>query len=166
MTGFFYVYLMSLLQNDTGRIQWSSPTEFILTCIGYSVGLGNVWRFPYLCYKSGGGNYTFESIISTPIPNPHTTPLFLTPYFPQLFLTPIPNLYSSPLFPTTYSPPLFLTYIPHPYSPLYFLGSPCITLAPPRPKLHYTYFRFFCLAKILFSASSLSAADNLIAFEG
>jgi len=41
----------------TGRVQWSSPTEFTLTCIGYSVGLGNVWRFPYLCYKSGGGEY-------------------------------------------------------------------------------------------------------------
>lgn len=37
------------------RGQWSNKAQFILACVGYSVGLGNIWRFPYVCYKSGGG---------------------------------------------------------------------------------------------------------------
>lgn len=37
------------------RPHWANKVQFVLACIGYSVGLGNVWRFPYLCYKSGGG---------------------------------------------------------------------------------------------------------------
>uniref|UniRef100_A0A671N7U1 Transporter n=1 Tax=Sinocyclocheilus anshuiensis TaxID=1608454 RepID=A0A671N7U1_9TELE len=37
------------------RGQWSSKVEFILAVAGQIIGLGNVWRFPYLCYKNGGG---------------------------------------------------------------------------------------------------------------
>lgn len=39
------------------RDQWASKMEFILAVAGHIVGLGNVWRFPYLCYKNGGGKH-------------------------------------------------------------------------------------------------------------
>lgn len=37
------------------RGAWGNKMEFILATIGFAVGLGNVWRFPYLCQKNGGG---------------------------------------------------------------------------------------------------------------
>uniref|UniRef100_A0A8C9EN94 Transporter n=1 Tax=Pavo cristatus TaxID=9049 RepID=A0A8C9EN94_PAVCR len=45
------------------RPAWNSKLQYILAQIGYSVGLGNVWRFPYLCQKNGGGAYLVPYLV-------------------------------------------------------------------------------------------------------
>lgn len=59
-----------IIQGDE-RESWDSKLTFLLATIGYAVGLGNVWRFPYLAQKNGGG-------------------AFLVPYFIMLFVQGIP----------------------------------------------------------------------------
>ena len=46
------------------RPKWANKTQFILSCLGFSVGLGNVWRFPYLAYDNGGGTLCFIVLTS------------------------------------------------------------------------------------------------------
>ncbi|XP_050420385.1 sodium- and chloride-dependent GABA transporter ine-like [Adelges cooleyi] len=53
---------------------WPGKLQFILACLGCSVGLGNLWRFPYHCYKSGGG-------------------IFLIPYYVIMIFCGVPLLY-------------------------------------------------------------------------
>ena len=59
------------MDNNQDRGQWNDKLGFLLAVVGSAVGLGNIWRYPYLLYKDGGGAFLlpyFIAIITAGIP--------------------------------------------------------------------------------------------------
>ncbi|EDS33814.1 amino acid transporter Ag_AAT8 [Culex quinquefasciatus] len=50
-------------EGSPGRDQWGKGIEFLMSCIAMSVGLGNVWRFPFIALENGGGAFVIPYII-------------------------------------------------------------------------------------------------------
>ena len=44
-------------QDNDERGEWGNKIEFFLAIMGYTVGIGSVWRFPIICSRNGGGAF-------------------------------------------------------------------------------------------------------------
>ncbi|ASU83996.1 sodium-dependent transporter [Nocardiopsis gilva YIM 90087] len=46
------------------REQWGTRAGFLFAAIGSAVGLGNIWRFPYVAYENGGGAFLIPYLVA------------------------------------------------------------------------------------------------------
>ena len=66
------VFVKEVANYERGKFQ--NSCQYLCTCVSYAIGFSNIWRFPYLCYKNGGG-------------------AFLIPYMFSLFIAGMPMMY-------------------------------------------------------------------------
>lgn len=62
-TNFMPIPYPEKVEKKKERGYWENKAEFILTVMGAIIGPGNVWRFPYLCYRNGGGVFFIPYIL-------------------------------------------------------------------------------------------------------